>query len=110
MKVKWEMNKSFLSDLTDNVLLPAVEKQNEQAIINSVEYAPVRTGALAKSIEGKVEAEKSEIKSVIGSDKEYAIYQELGTSKFSGKYFFRRGVLSSIKTLEAEIKKNMEKK
>lgn len=110
MKVTWDINKNFLKELTEEVLVPAVKKQNEVAIKNAIEYAPKKTGALAKSIEGKVEADKSEIKSVIGSEKDYAIYQELGTSKFSGKYFFRRGILSSIKTLEAEIKKNMESK
>ncbi|MHA1868137.1 MAG: HK97 gp10 family phage protein [Candidatus Heimdallarchaeaceae archaeon] len=108
MKVEWKMNPDFIQNLVEDVILPAVEKQNEVAIKTAADYAPKNTGKLAESIDGKVASDKDKITSVVGTPLEYGIYQELGTSKFSGKHYLRRGMLRSIKILEEEIKKNME--
>lgn len=53
------------------------------------EMAPYRTGALRNSITNAVDPE--ELAAYIGTNLNYAIYQEFGTSRISGKHFIKAG-------------------
>jgi hypothetical protein len=104
MEAKFTSNSDkFLKSLTSD-LVESMEKQNDEAIKASKGYAPKNTGELASSIDGEVTADSEEITSTVYANKDYAIFQELGTSRVTGKHYLKRGVLSSVKILDGEFK------
>lgn len=61
----------------------------QDAASTAASKAPYDTGALRNSIGSAVDT--SSQTAYIGTNIEYAIYQELGTSKIKGKHFLRFG-------------------
>ena len=68
--------------------------------------APVDTGRLRNSMEHKMAKENTV---AIGTDVEYAIYQELGTSRgVKPKYFLTNALRDHIGEYESIIRKNLK--
>lgn len=64
-----------------------------QAASRAAEYAPKDTGRLRDSISSKVEGKSA----VIGTDVEYAPYQEFGTSRgVTGKHYLKNAVWNHV--------------
>ncbi len=61
----------------------------QDAASTAASKAPYKTGALRNSIGPAVDTSKQE--AYIGTNLNYAVYQELGTSKIKGKHFLRFG-------------------
>ena len=59
----------------------ALERIGQQAVGYAKDLAPVDTGDLRNSIGHKVDIDKKKV--YIGTNKEYAVYVELGTGKFA---------------------------
>jgi len=59
---------------------------------NAKSDCPVKTGALRDSID----INKGNLQRTIGSNKNYAYYQEMGTRKIAPKAFLRRALYSTV--------------
>lgn len=70
------------------------------------QLAPVDTGALKQSY-GAVPISSSEVH--VGSDKEYAIYQEFGTSKMAAQPHLTPAFAQSESTFKERLRQEMEK-
>lgn len=81
-----------------------LESIGQDAAGVAADYAPVDTGRLRNSISSVVD--ESEKAAYIGTNVEYAPYQEFGTSKIEGKHFIQFGAtahLDEYKSLLEEI-------
>jgi HK97 gp10 family phage protein len=76
-----------VNEATDKAILSGLEACAMVAETYAKKDAPVDTGRLRNSIAHIVE--KSESVAYIGTNVEYAPYQEFGTSKISAKHFLR---------------------
>lgn len=104
MKATYKSNiNNFFEDLMQNIT-KSIEKQNDAAVKAAKAYAPVNTGKLKNSIDGEVTSDNEEIISTVYADTDYAIYQELGTSRVPGQHYLKKGVINSVKVLEGEFK------
>lgn len=113
------MNLSF--NLTDNTLLAklatkkAIEKAltrvGDEAVTYASGLAPVDTGRLRGSIEKRVSME-GEHAVYVGTNVEYAIYQEFGTSKMSaangGRGYLRPAISEHLQEYKEIISSNLK--
>lgn len=75
----------FNKELND--ILPTALKAGALIIQNSAKFkAPYRTGTLRRSIHTEM---RSNTQAVVGTDVEYAVYQEFGTSKMKAHPYLR---------------------
>ena len=76
--------------------------------------APVDTGTLRNSISDEIEKTTDSITGVSGTNIEYAVYQELGTSKMAAHPYlepsFQANKLSLIPNIQEEMKKKIKEK
>lgn len=95
--------KAFEVEITDNSsevkqackeqIAAWLEAIGEDAAGTAADFAPVDTGRLKSSISSAVVEE--ELAAYIGTNVEYAIYQEFGTSRgVVGKHFLQFGVVA----------------
>lgn len=68
----------------------SLEAIGAQAAAYAADKSPVRTGRLRASMAHRVVPDEDSVQ--IGTNVEYAIYQELGTSKFEGHHMLRNAV------------------
>lgn len=80
MVANWEANLNLGNTLDE--LAAEVERDAKR-------YAPVDTGALSNSIRHEVSGTGTDAEARIGSDLDYSLYQELGTSRQSGTPYLR---------------------
>ena len=81
-------------------------KQNmERACIivenESKRICPVDTGRLRASITHKIEEKKDEITGIVGTNIEYAIYVEYGTSRMKAEPYLRPSLQKNIPIIKA---------
>lgn len=103
-----KMNHRLRDELETQVILPAAHRQNDVAIEMSKHYTPVDTGLLQSSTVGEVNVVHDGVRSRISNPVYYAIFQEFGTSRFPGQFYFRRGMFASLKTFIGEVKNKMK--
>ena len=76
--------------------------------------APVDTGTLRNSISDEIEKSENTITGVSGTNIEYAVYQELGTSKMAAHPYlgpsFQANKLSLVSNIQTEMKKKIKEK
>ena len=100
-----ENNIDEVKMISDMACKRALEKWGQSYENHAKSYAPVDTGRLRNSIEHHAEGKDT---MVVQTDVEYAIYQELGTSKQSGTPYMRpagNNYLAEYKTIiETELK------
>lgn len=70
-----------LGGKADDALLKGIQKSVQLVRGDARDLCPAPTGTLRSSIELKVETNQEEIKGSVGTNKEYAIYVELGTGQ-----------------------------
>lgn len=88
--VKMINNKAEVEAGMHDAVLACLEAIGEDAADTAAQFAPVDTGRLKNSITSAVVP--SEMAAYIGTNVEYAIYQELGTSRgIAGKHFIQFG-------------------
>lgn len=101
--VQYKSNKKSvdteLARLFDLVLTGAGEIVRSNAVL----LVPVDTGRLRNSIEYQPNPSEREV--IIGSNVEYAPYQELGTSKMKAQPFLKPGMLKSATAINQLAKK-----
>ncbi len=73
----------------EQIVSKYLDKVGERIVIDAKDNVPVKTGALRDSIQMQKNGDKS---IYVGSDKEYAIYLELGTRHITPRAFLRRAV------------------
>lgn len=100
-----ENNIDEVKMISDIACKRALEKWGQSYENHAKSYAPVDTGRLRNSIEHHAEGDDT---MVVQTDVEYAVYQELGTSKQSGTPYMRpagNNHLAEYKTIiETELK------
>ena len=95
MKVDIVVNDiSYAKSMSDELCEQALEKCGQVYENYASDYAPVDTGRLQNSIEHHPEGHNT---MVIETDVEYAVYQELGTSRQTGKPYMRPAGLNHLK-------------
>ena len=80
----------------------ALEAIGIQAEGDVAELAPVDTGRLRDSITHEVD--ESEEAVYVGTNVEYAAYQEYGTSKMKPHPFFKPGIMNNLETYKSIAK------
>lgn len=85
-------NSDKVLGLAGSASLEALEKIGMRAETHAKEYAPVDTGRLRNSI--TYEVNESEMDVEIGSEVEYAVFQELGTRKMAAHPFLKPAVIN----------------
>lgn len=70
-----------LGGKADDALLKGIQKSVQLVDDDAKDLCPVDTGDLRNSINRKVEMNQEGIKGSVGTNKEYAIYVELGTGQ-----------------------------
>lgn len=94
--------KDELKDAVERALMECGATAESYAKVN----APVDTGRLRNSMEHRMVSDNTV---AIGTDVEYAIYQELGTSRgVKPKYFLTNAVRDHIGEYEGIIRKNLK--
>lgn len=97
MKSEWYGDK-VLNDISDKLYhrmkLASAFVQGE-----AKRRAPKDTGRLYKSITKEVRREGKESVGIIGTNVEYAIFQEYGTSKMSAQPYLRPSILENKKQI-----------
>ena len=89
--IKIEDNRAEIEQAAKEQINAWLEAIGEDAAGTAADFAPVDTGRLKSSISSAVVEEEQA--AYIGTNVEYAIYQELGTSKgVVGKHFLQFGV------------------
>lgn len=81
----------------------ALEAIGIQAEGDVAELAPVDTGRLRDSITHEVD--ESEEAVYVGTNVEYAAYQEYGTSKMKPHPFLKPGIMNNLETYKSIVKK-----
>jgi len=67
--------------------------------------APVDTGRLRASITPEVKAEPPDVIGIVGSNVEYAPFQEFGTKRMAGKHYLERAVEKNKDRIQREFEK-----
>ena len=80
----------------------ALEAIGIQAEGDVAELAPVDTGRLRDSITHEVD--ESEEAVYVGTNVEYAVYQEYGTSKMKPHPFLKPGIMNNLETYKSIAK------
>lgn len=79
------------------------ERTAEQAVRGAKRYAPVRTGRLRQSL--RIQSiNRRRARVAWGSDLDYALYQEVGTSRVVGKHYLRRSAREAIAAMLRRMK------
>lgn len=101
--VKMVNNKIEVEASMQDAVLACLEAIGEDAADTAAQFAPVDTGRLKNSITSAVVP--SEMAAYIGTNVEYAIYQELGTSRgIAGKHFIQFGATAHTSEYENILK------
>lgn len=94
MEIKIEVNNiKNIEQLSEEACQQALELWGQAFENHASDYAPVDTGRLQNSIEHHPEGDDT---MVVQTDVEYAIYQELGTSRQRGTPFFRPSAMNHL--------------
>lgn len=96
-------------DVTE-ALVAAMDRALSQAIklTQLPGWTPYRTGDLVNSIINLgVKLARHDVIGTFGSPLHYALFQELGTSRFSGKFYLTRAGLSAAQDLENFIREEL---
>ena len=91
---KWDDSK--LRTEVDQKVKANMEKACFLVDNDAKRFVAVDTGRLRSSITHEIEVAKDELRGVVGSNVEYAIDQEYGTSKQSGKPYLRPSLAKNI--------------
>jgi HK97 gp10 family phage protein len=105
MDVKVKNNLPRISSQIEKALSEAVRKAAFGIEATAKTLAPVDTGVLRNSIQTTVE---SATKATVGTNVEYAKYQEFGTRHQKGKAFLTPAADAEEKKFEAELR-NIER-
>lgn len=90
----------------DNAIKKAAIFAEAEAKLRS----PVDTGQLRRSISHETESNENESKARIGTNTEYAIWVELGSSKTKAQPFLRPSIEENLDKLREIIRKELELK
>lgn len=86
VNVRFELNDGWEDHLD---LAPLMDSLGESITEDAKRYAPVDTGTLQESIRYAVQGKGEDIELRVGSDVEYSVYVEVGTSKMSAQPYLR---------------------
>ena len=100
--VKFESHKDKLTKEEEEKINAWLDAIGQDAVSTTLPFVPVDTGRLKNSIAHEVS--ESEKAVYIGTNVEYAVYQEVGTSKIPGKHFLQFGATAH----KAEYQKMLE--
>jgi len=103
IKVDLSDNSEDVKKMTDEAIGRALEKVGMTAESYAKMNAPVDTGRLRNSIAHEVDGSTV----YIGSNVEYAVTQEVGTSKVAGKLYLTRAVRDHIEEYKAIIEEEV---
>lgn len=84
----------------------ALQQTGEDIASLASQLAPVKTGALRDSIRPENVSEGTVL---VGTDKEYAVYVEYGTSESAAQSFLTPAFLQSEATFKVRLKQEIEK-
>lgn len=87
--VTLELHIDELNEKIQQALIDGLDAVGRDAASTAARFAPYKTGALRNSITNAVNPE--EPAAYIGTNLDYAVYQEFGTSRISGKHFLKAG-------------------
>lgn len=90
----------------DEAVARALEQCGAVWETSAKDHAPVDTGRLRNSIEHHAEGNDT---MVVATDVEYAIYQELGTSRMAGQPFIKPSGESLVPTFKNIIENELKK-
>lgn len=79
----------------------------QDAASTAADVAPHKTGALKNSISHAVDATEQKVH--VGTNIPYAIYQELGTSKITGKHFIEFGATAHLSTYQRMLEEYLKR-
>ena len=79
-----------LNEAVKRALVDGLDGVSRDAASTARDFAPHRTGTLQNSITNMVVPD--ELAAYIGTDVNYAVYQEFGTSRIAGKHYLKAGV------------------
>lgn len=74
------------------------------AMINS----PVDTGRLRSSITAAIEADETTLQGVVGSNVEYAPFQEFGTKFMPGVFYLQNAFIANVQAITETIENAVE--
>ena len=106
--VKFESHRSeVLEELQMNKIIPWLNAIGEDAASTAADKAPVDTGRLKESIGHAVVGSEKAV--YIGTNVEYAPYQEFGTSRgIPGKHFLQFGASAHSKEYQALLEQYLK--
>lgn len=90
MDIELILHVDELNAAVKRALVDGLDGVSRDAASTARDFAPYKTGALKNSITNAVDPE--ELAAYIGTNLNYAIYQEFGTSRIAGKHFLKAGV------------------
>jgi len=95
-----------LNEKVRDALVTGLNAIGMDAASTAAQFAPYKTGALRNSITSAVDSE--DLAAYIGTDLNYAIYQEFGTSRIAGKHFLKAGVTLHSSDYEAWLQRYLD--
>ena len=100
---KWDDRKFKVE--VDNTIHQKIEKACLMVESDAKRFVAVDTGRLRSSITHEITESKDEVRGVVGTNVDYAIAQEYGTSKQSGHAYLRPALAKNLSKIKALFKK-----
>lgn len=95
-----------LNEKVKEALIDGLDAVGRDAASTAAQFAPYKTGALRNSITNAVDSE--ELAAYIGTNLNYAVYQEFGTSRIAGKHFIKAGATLHASDYERWLQKRLD--
>lgn len=103
MSVNFKDNSAQFKSKLEAACMRGMEAVGRQGSANAARLAPVDTGRLKNSITFETSKGGNVFKSTIGTNVEYAKYQEYGTSRMRAQPFLRPAITNNINEYKSII-------